>query len=58
MNTNEEQKPPIGWIVESAEGDGKPYLTLKGDVAVKRTKAGDHVTPYYSKRDANAEDEL
>jgi len=38
----------IAWIVEP-KGDGKPYLTLNPEVAAKREKKGDFVTPYASK---------
>jgi hypothetical protein len=49
--------PPIAWIVEPKKS-GAPYLTLKGDVAMKRYKAGDHVAPYHTQREIETEDEL
>jgi hypothetical protein len=56
--------PPIAWIVEPALPPGTtvkpsaPYLTLKADVAIKRCKAGDHVTPYHTQHEIPQEDEL
>ena len=38
----------LGWIVEPKTG-GPIYLTFKEEVAEKRTKAGDFVTPYTSR---------
>lgn len=49
--------PPIAWIIEPKGKGTKPYLTLKSDVAVKRYKAGDHVTPYHTAKEID-EDEL
>lgn len=46
----------IAWIVEPKNG-GNPYLTLKEDVADKRQKAGDFVTPYVSKANPPEPDE-
>lgn len=39
----------IAWIIEPKKSLSVPYLTLKQDVAEKRLKAGDFVTPYVSK---------
>lgn len=41
-------RPPVGWIVESPDSKVKPYLTFKENVAEKRERAGDNVTPYHS----------
>lgn len=41
----------LGWIVEPKNG-GKIYLTFKEDVAEKRSRAGDIVTPYTSRNPA------
>lgn len=38
----------LGYIVEPKNG-GPIYLTFKQEVAEKRTKAGDFVTPYTSR---------
>jgi len=61
--TPENMLPGIAWIVEAVRkpGDEKPvvpYLTLKREVAIKRMKAGDHVTPYHSKNELPQEEEL
>lgn len=40
----------VAWIIEPATADKSPYLTLKPEVAEKRRNAGDHVTPYITKR--------
>jgi hypothetical protein len=50
--------PPIAWIVEPKDRKLKPYLTLKGDVAMKRYRAGDFVTPYLTQHEIETEDEL
>lgn len=41
-------RPPVGWVIESPT-TGKVYMTEKREVAEKRYKAQDHVTPYHSK---------
>lgn len=44
--------PPTAWIVETPVGSNlPPYMTLKPEVAMKRYKAGDHVTPYHTQRE-------
>jgi len=48
---------PCAWIIEP-KGDGLPYMTCKADVAEKRAKRGDYVTPYISKRPTTDEEEL
>lgn len=50
--------PPIAWIVEPKDRKLKPYLTLKGDVAMKRYRAEDFVTPYHTQHEIETEDEL
>jgi hypothetical protein len=50
--------PPIAWIVEPKDRKTKPYLTLQRDVAEKRCKAGDFVTPYHTQHEIETEDEL
>lgn len=54
------ERPPIAWIIEPGAKAHltAPYLTLKREVAEKRAKAGDHVTPYQSKNEPAEEDEL
>lgn len=42
------QPAPLAWIVEPKDGKTAPYLTQKPNVATKREKAGDFVTPYIS----------
>lgn len=52
-------RPPIAWVIESPTGvNHSVYMTLKRDVAEKRYRVGDHVTPYYSKLEPVEEDEL
>lgn len=53
-------RPPIAWIIETKSKTTKatPYMTLKPEVAEKRAKAGDHVTPYRSKNEPAEEEEL
>lgn len=50
-------RPPIGWLVEP-KGDGQPYLTLKLEVAEKRLKAKDYVSPMYSQKPETDPEEL
>lgn len=54
--------PPIAWIIEPKGGTAPsnitPYLTLKSQVAMKRYKAGDFVTPYHTQRELPQEDVL
>lgn len=49
---------PRAWIIEPKDKARDPYLTLKADVADKRAKAGDFVTPYVSQHTDDDEDEL
>jgi hypothetical protein len=48
---------PIAWIIEPVKSDAKPYLTLNAEVAEKREKKGDIVTPYNSKKSIQNEEE-
>lgn len=50
-------RPPLGWLVEP-KGDGAVYLTLKLEVAEKRHKAKDYVTPMYSQKPEHDPEEL
>lgn len=49
---------PRAWIIEPKDKARDPYLTLKADVAEKREKAGDFVTPYISQHTADDDEEL
>jgi hypothetical protein len=49
---------PRAWIIEPKDKARDPYLTLKADVAEKRAKAGDYVTPYISQHTADDDEEL
>lgn len=52
MRTPMPNEDPIGWIIEPKEIHplATPYMTLKPTVAMKRNKAGDTVTPFYSQK--------
>jgi hypothetical protein len=43
---------PLAWIIEPKKDGALPFLTHKPEVADKRKKAGDYVTPYRSQKPA------
>lgn len=54
------REAPLAWIIEPVpktkdDPYRDPYLTLKPEVAEKRKKAGDIVTPYHSRKDEDHE---
>ena len=49
------QMMPLAWIVEPHNAP-LPYITYKPEIAAKREKAGDIVTPYHSKKVIDNED--
>lgn len=52
-------RPPVAWIIEvPGPTVHKPWMTVKREVAEKRYKAGDHVTPYHLQSPPSEEDEL
>lgn len=50
-------RPPVAWVIENTNGSD-PWMTTKREVAEKRYKAGNHVSPYHSKNNPAEEDEL
>jgi hypothetical protein len=51
--------PPIAWVVEPKDRARKPYITARPEVAKKRYKAGDFVSPYHTQHEITEdEDEL
>jgi len=58
MNNKTTGAAPRAWIIEPKDKARDPYLTLKADVAEKRAKSGDYVTPYTSKHNDDDDEGL